>query len=104
MNTFQVETAHQAQFLNKLQQVSETVIAEARATSLKVQQLADQVSEGQGAIIDFSTSHSDRYREALAQREALLQLAHGFGFEPEALMAAASGQDVWFTATTKKSA
>lgn len=98
MNTFQVETAQQAQFLNKLQQASESVIVEAKNASRKMLELADQVAEGQGAVIDFSSSHTDRYREAMARREALLELAHGFGVETDALMAAARGEDVWFTA------
>ena len=96
MDTITVATAQQAFFLRNLNDLSETVVREAQEASRKMLDVATQVGEGQGAVIDFSQSHVDRFTEALAKREALLTLARSMNIETDALMAAATGSGAWF--------
>lgn len=98
MDTITVATAEQAHLLRQINDVTETVISEAQAASKKMLDAATQAGEGQGHIMDFSSSHVDRYRAALAKRDTLLEMVRVFARDipTEALEAACQGRGVWF--------
>lgn len=98
METITVATAEQAHLLRQINDVTETVINEAKAASKKMLDTATAVGEGQGHVMDFSSSHVDRYRAAMAKRDTLLEMVRVFGRDipAEAVEAAAQGRGVWF--------
>lgn len=99
MNTYTVATAVQAHFLRNLHTESERVMEEAQNASRRLLDIATQVGEGQGAVLDFSASHVAKYQEALAKREALLTMVNAIckDVPTEALMAAAQAEKgAWF--------
>lgn len=97
---FTVNTPLEAHVLRQLHSAAETARNEARAASKAMTQQADQIASGHGHIIDFSTSHVERYREALAKRDTLLEVARGLkDVRASALVAAAEGRPfAWFSA------
>ena len=99
MDTITVATAEQAHILRQINDVTETVIREAQAASKKMLDVATQAGEGQGHMIDFSSSHVANYQAALVKRDALLEMVRVFARDipTEALEAACQGRGVWFT-------
>lgn len=98
MDTMFVQIKQAATLLNDLNTISENIIREAQTASRKMLDVATPVGEGQGHIIDFSTSAVRAYQDALVKRDMLLTVLRMMRdqYSDEALEAAAQGRGVWF--------